>query len=54
MRFGPGGKGGTFLVANMKPVDGLQAPQGVGEAVERVAHDTIDSFHAALASASAI
>ncbi len=44
MRFGAGREGGHLLVADMHPLDLGLAANGIGQAVEAVANNTIDSF----------
>src|SRR6202030_1218538 len=46
VRFGPRREGGHFLVPNMDPFDLALAPQRVGQPVQAVAHDTIDTLYA--------
>ena len=48
MRLGTGGEGRALFVAHMHPFNGLAAPQGVGEAVERVADNAVDSLDAGI------
>src|SRR5262245_20970310 len=43
MRLGAGGEGRGFLVAHMNPVDAFDAAQRVGEPVERIAYDAVDT-----------
>jgi len=45
---GAGCEGGTLFVANVNPLDGVQRPQGIGEAVQRVATDAINALDARL------
>src|SRR6202000_3007903 len=46
MRLGAGGEGGHFLMADMDPLDLALAAQGIGQAGQAVADDTIDAFDA--------
>src|SRR5689334_17745649 len=46
--FSAGGKSGTFFMTNMHPVNLVQAPQRVREAVERVADDAVNALHPGL------
>ena len=54
MRLGTRGKGTGLLVPHVDPVDGSQAPQRIGEAVQRIADDAIDALDARLCNASAM
>jgi hypothetical protein len=45
---GTGGKRARFLVTHLDPVSASQAPQSIGEAVERAAHNAVDSLYADL------
>ena len=45
VRLGAGGEGGGLLVAHVHPVDAA-GPQGVGEAVQRIADDALDALDA--------
>ena len=44
VRFGRGGKGGAFLVAHMDPIDGFLLAERVGEAIQGVPHDNVNSL----------
>ncbi len=44
MRFGAGREGGHLLVADMHPLNHGLAANGIGQAVEAVANDAINSF----------
>jgi hypothetical protein len=46
MRFGSGGKGARLLMTDVYPIDILFYADGVGDAVQRVADDTVDSLDA--------
>src|ERR1700733_8289361 len=48
MSLGASGEGCALFVAHMHPFNGLAAPQGVGEAVERVADNAVDSLDAGI------
>jgi hypothetical protein len=48
MRFSPRREGRALFVAHVYPLDRLEPPQGIGEAVERVAHDAINALDADL------
>src|SRR5216684_1753634 len=44
MRVRAGGERGDFLVPDMQPLHAAMATQGIGEAIEAVAHDSIDTL----------
>ena len=46
MGLGTGGEGAGLLVPHVHPVDPLHAAQRIGEAVQRIARNAIDAFHA--------
>jgi hypothetical protein len=48
MRLGAGGEGRGLLVAHVNPIDAFDATQRVGEAVERIAYDAVDTPDAGL------
>jgi hypothetical protein len=43
MRIRAGRERGDFLVPDMQPLNAAMAPQRIGEAIEAVANDSIDS-----------
>ena len=46
MGLGAGGKRGRFLVADADPLDVLSLADFLQQAIERVAHHAVNSFHA--------
>jgi len=44
MRIRAGRERGDFLVPDMQPLNAAMAAQGIGEAIEAVAHDSIDTL----------
>src|SRR5882762_8098143 len=44
MRIRAGRERGDFLVPDMQPLNAAMAPQRIGEAIEAVAHDSIDTL----------
>lgn len=48
LRLGAGGESGAFFMPYVNPVDASQPPKRIGEAVQRIADDAVDSFHAGL------
>jgi hypothetical protein len=46
--FGASGERGTFFVPNVYPLYGFQSTQGIGEPVQRIAHNTVYSFNTGL------
>ncbi len=44
MRIRAGRERGDFFVPDMQPLNAAVAPQGIGEAIEAVAHDSIDTL----------
>ena len=46
MRVGAGGEGGHFFVAHVQPLHAAMPAHGVGEAIETVADDAVDTAHA--------
>jgi hypothetical protein len=44
MRIRAGREHGDFLVPDMQPLNAAMAPQCIGEAIEAVAHDSIDTL----------
>jgi hypothetical protein len=43
-----GAERGTRFVVDMNPFDGFETPQSIGEAVQRVAHHTVNALDARL------
>ncbi len=46
VRFGPGGKGCRLFMSDVHPINILFDANGVGDAVQRVADDAVDSLDA--------
>src|SRR5258708_39451981 len=46
MRIRPGRERGDFLVPDMQPLNAAMAARRIGEAIEAVAHDSLDALNA--------